>query len=82
MVQISYISNEAWQYENKSYKNLTVQNFRNVKLRAVKDWELFCLRTTLIKTVMRLFTAASNYIHSRGYVALIMIVMSKECNLF
>ena len=30
-------------------------------LRAVKDWELFCLRTPLIKTVMRLFTAASNY---------------------
>ena len=30
-------------------------------LRAVKDWELFCPRTPLIKTVMRLFTAASNY---------------------
>ena len=30
-------------------------------LRAVKNWELFCPRTPLIKTVMRLFTAASNY---------------------
>ena len=31
------------------------------ELRAVKDWELFCPRKPLIKTVMRLFTAASNY---------------------
>ena len=30
-------------------------------LRAVKDWELFCPCTPLIKTVMRLFTAGSNY---------------------
>ena len=30
-------------------------------LRAVKDCELFCPRTPLIKTVMRLFTPASNY---------------------
>ena len=29
-------------------------------LRAVKDWVLFCPRTPLIKTAMRLFTAASN----------------------
>ena len=30
-------------------------------LRAVKDWVLFCPCTPLIKTVMRLFTAVSNY---------------------
>ena len=37
-------------------------------LRAVKDWEHFCLCRLLIKTVMRLFTAA--IIHSCGYVSI------------
>ena len=41
--------------------DMTADCLMQFLLRAVKDWELFCPRTPLIKTVMRLFTAASNY---------------------
>ena len=52
----------------------------DVLLRAVKDWEHFCPRMPLIKTVMRLFTAASNY--SQLWLCSFMIVTSRECNFF